>query len=326
MKRVSAIVPTRDRSRQLREALTSIRALEGPDLEIELIVVDNGSRDDTEAVAAELGARFVRVSQRGAAASRNEGMRLATAPYIAFLDDDDLWLSGHIRPHLQMLEEHTEYDAVVGQIVLTDCDLGPQGAPYPTTLPADGNVFASFLHWIPQVGATVARTSVRDTVGNFDPEYEGDEDWDWHLRLALRHQVGFVASPSMLFRQRALGATADQHWIRLRNMRRVFLNNVRRAGSKGPGWSSAVRLFLHQNGQFCAYFEQHAQALAKSGRFQASRRAYRRAILSSPAHAIAHLANPAQFQVGRSILAHWLGELITSPARSLNRAHPRSSE
>src|SRR5947209_8097109 len=89
--RVSVIVPTKDRSGLLRQALASVRALEGPDLAIELIVADNGSTDDTAAVAHEFGARLVRTLTPGAAAARNAGLRVATGEYLAFLDDDDVW-------------------------------------------------------------------------------------------------------------------------------------------------------------------------------------------------------------------------------------------
>ena len=96
--RVSAIIPTKNRAALLREALTSVRAVEGPDLELEIIVADHGSTDDTESVARAFGARLVREPKPGAAAARNTGMRAATGQYVAFLDDDDLWLADHLRP------------------------------------------------------------------------------------------------------------------------------------------------------------------------------------------------------------------------------------
>ena len=77
--RVSVIVPTKDRCRLLAEALASVRALGGEDLKIELIVADNGSRDDTPSVAARYDATFVQTLVPGAAATRNDQIVLGTA-------------------------------------------------------------------------------------------------------------------------------------------------------------------------------------------------------------------------------------------------------
>ena len=118
--RVSVIIPTLNRSARLREALASVRAVIGPDLELEIIVADNGSTDDTESVVHEFGACLVRTLTAGAAAARNAGLRAATGAYVAFLDDDDVWLPGHLRPHIRLLATHPEFAGAVGQVVNTD--------------------------------------------------------------------------------------------------------------------------------------------------------------------------------------------------------------
>ena len=180
--RVSVIIPTKNRSALLREALASVRALDGPDLELEIIVADNGSSDCTAQVAQDFGARFVQTLAPGAAAVRNAGLRVASGDYLAFLDDDDLWLPGHLRPHLAMLAAQPTYAAVVGQIIAVDAASHPSGAPYPVSLSRDGRVFADFLTYWPQIGATVARRTVLQTVGYFDEPLSGGEEWDWQLR------------------------------------------------------------------------------------------------------------------------------------------------
>src|SRR5438876_10295673 len=93
---VSVVVPTRDRPRLLREALASIRAVEGGDLRLEILVADNGTDHETRLVAEEFGARWLRAERPGASATRNVGLREATGEFIAFLDDDDVWLSDHV--------------------------------------------------------------------------------------------------------------------------------------------------------------------------------------------------------------------------------------
>ena len=78
---VSVVIPTKNRAELLRSALASVRALEGPDLEFEIIVADNGSTDHTAAVASDAGARLVFAATPGAAAARNAGMRQAARPF-----------------------------------------------------------------------------------------------------------------------------------------------------------------------------------------------------------------------------------------------------
>jgi len=93
---ISTIIPTYNRDRLLERAISS--ALDQLDAEDEIIVVDDGSTDDTETVAARYGKRirYIRTSNQGAGAARNRGVREAKNPLIAFLDSDDEWLSGKI--------------------------------------------------------------------------------------------------------------------------------------------------------------------------------------------------------------------------------------
>src|SRR3974390_1990661 len=126
-RKVSVIVPTCGRPTLLREALASIRVLEGSDLFFEVLVGDNGVAPETPTIAEEFGAIYLKVSARGVSAARNAGLRVATGEYLAFLDDDDVWLPGSIRPHMAHLEAHPSLDAVIGQVISTDPHLVPSG-------------------------------------------------------------------------------------------------------------------------------------------------------------------------------------------------------
>ncbi len=88
---VSVIIPTYNRCAMVREAIASVLAQR--DVNFELIVVDDGSTDGTSEMLAGLDGIIVeRTAHRGPAAARNRGVARATAPLIAFLDSDDLWV------------------------------------------------------------------------------------------------------------------------------------------------------------------------------------------------------------------------------------------
>jgi glycosyltransferase involved in cell wall biosynthesis len=291
---VSVIVPTRDRPALLAEALASIRALEGPDLGLEIIVGDNGGLPETARTARAYGARHIVVNRAGAGAARNVALQAATGEYVAFLDDDDLWTAGHLRPQLALLAARPELGAAVGQVVLTDEQRLRTSDPWPLMLSENGDTFEAFLREYPQIGATVARIGIRETVGLFDESLLGDQDWDWHLRLALRHRVGFVPVVGVLFRQRPAGSFDDLTWQRLGYMSRVFFTNLLRSGRQRPPLAQAARWYGHHRWSYYAYFRASAARHRAAGDRGATRRALIRAFVASPVHATRDLSRSSE--------------------------------
>lgn len=276
---VSVVVPTLNRAPLLREALASIRALEGSDLQFEILVADNGSVDETHAVADEFEARWLSVATRGAAAARNAGLEAATGEFIAFLDDDDAWYPGHVRPQVALLRARQEFGGAVGQAVLVDGDLRRTWGPFPYDLPDDGRLFRHFLRDYPQIGATVIRRSVIPSVGTFRESLIGDQDWEWHLRLARCTNLGFVPVECVAFRQRALGTQDDLQWRRLRYMHAVMLRQVGPALREGIWPHTFARIYVSHMGRYFRYF-----------RDSPTPRSTLRATVASPPHALVGLA------------------------------------
>jgi hypothetical protein len=149
-----------------------------------------------------------------------------------------------------MLAARRELYGLLGQAQLADATLAPFGNPWPVTLPTDGRCYMSLARDMPQIGATVVRASVRATVGLFDETLMSDQDWDWHLRLAARHQIGFVQVPCVLLRQRPPATTDDLYWKRLATMRRIFWHNVRRAGKRRPPAPFIAQAYARHSGMF----------------------------------------------------------------------------
>lgn len=267
-RRVSVVVPTRNRADKLRRALTSIRAVEGADLDLEIIVGDNGDCAETPVVAAEFNAIHVRATVPGASAARNAAMARATGDYIAFLDDDDAWLPGHIRPHLEMLDQRPGLDGVIAQMRFADEDLHPLPAgEWPDRHPGEGDdlVRRMLSGYFPQIGTAVVRASVRNASGDFDPALIGGEDLDWLMRLSGRHALGFVQTPCILFSQRKIGDYDALNCLRIRYDRKVFR---RHAHKHWRVWRSPREYMQAYSGtlrHFFTYFSQVALMAAQNG-------------------------------------------------------------
>jgi glycosyltransferase involved in cell wall biosynthesis len=254
-KMVSVVVPTRDRPELLREALESIRALERDGVSFEIIVGDNGTSKETRQIVEAFKAVYLHTSKQGSAAARNIAMRAATADYLAFLDDDDLWTSNHIHEHLKLLVANPDIDMVVGQIINTDAQRCSIYGPWPKRVPEGRQLIRLMLSgYFPQIGATVVRTRVREAIGFFNEELIGGQDWDWQLRVARTHRVGFVEHPCVLFRQRAAGTYDELQLKRITFARRIFFSH---ALPEWRLWESPLafaRSYFGVMEQFLTYF------------------------------------------------------------------------
>lgn len=281
---LSVVIPTRDRGPLLRQALQSVVAIRDTGVDMEIVLVD-ASVDPTiaAAIAEEFGARVLRLEGGGASASRNAGLLDAAGQFLLFLDDDDVVLPAHVRPHLELLQTRPELGAVFGQIRLADSALDWTSAPYPAPEEV-GDVFAYLLARPQQIGSWVIRTSVRDTVGLLDVDLLAGEDWDWELRLALRHEVAFLPVPCLLFRQRPEGTSDRLNRERHGYVRKVFWRNARRAGPRRPPLPSLLGMFARHCGLTAAHFLISTRRHALAGDMQAARFAFRGAVASSPPH------------------------------------------
>jgi glycosyltransferase involved in cell wall biosynthesis len=264
------IVPTNNRPVLLRQTLESIRALEGPDLVFEILIGDNGNAPQTPVVAAEFGCVYFKTDKPGAGPARNLGLRAATSDYIAFSDDDDIWLPENIRPHLALLDARPELDAVIGKLIYTDENLKPLTGPMPAKSPGEGDdmLRAMLGEWFPQVGTTVMRMSARDRVGLFDEIYIHGEDVDWFLRLARQRHVGFIDTACLLFRGRPFGTLDQLNRDRAKAGRRVFLQH---AIPEWRIWRSAnefLRGYRARLTYFYAYFSEAAKTRAKAKQYR----------------------------------------------------------
>jgi glycosyltransferase involved in cell wall biosynthesis len=172
---ISVIIPCYNMGRFLPEAVESILAQAHRNWEV--IVVDDGSTDDTEAVVRglPLPVRYLRQENRGPAAARNRGLEAASADLIAFLDTDDCWAPAKTELQLPHLAAGTPYELVVGyQQFFRDKPGEPEGSRNYEYLPP----FFVFLF-----GCGLYRRTVFEKVGLPDEAMRFSEDTDWFFRV-----------------------------------------------------------------------------------------------------------------------------------------------
>jgi glycosyltransferase involved in cell wall biosynthesis len=189
---VDFIVPVYNGAEFLGEALESVLAQEYEPLRI--IVIDDGSTDDSAAVAeAYPEVLVIRQMNQGPATARNAGLAAAEAPYIALHDADDLLPPNKLRIQIGYLEEHPEAACVLGRQRWIDP---------PPWLPRD--MLYGELGGIPLPSA-VFRTAVLSELGGFDPSFRTGEDVDLLFRLREADH-GIVVLPDVLLYRRYHGS------------------------------------------------------------------------------------------------------------------------
>lgn len=194
MRTISVIIPTFNRAAEVCNAIDSALA----QTPLEVIVVDDGSTDDTLDVLARYGDRIrvVRQANQGVAGARNAGMGVARGELLAFLDSDDVFFPRKLELQAACFDADPEVGLVhcgvdfEGTGVALD---GMEGWVAEFMLRLDRRVIVS------QSSAVMVPRSVAEEVGGFDARMRASEDWDFCYRVARRHRVGFV--PAALVRQ-----------------------------------------------------------------------------------------------------------------------------
>jgi glycosyltransferase involved in cell wall biosynthesis len=211
MPQVSVVIPSYNAARFLPLAIESILTQSVPPHEV--IIVDDGSTDDTSAVLAALDAASVRVihqPNRGPAAARNTGIAAATGDLVALLDADDIALPQRLAIQIAALGKDPDLALVSSGYEWID-EAGQQ-LPWPyhswRHYP-DLNQLRTWLFDCPIVpSATMLRRSAWSSVGGFSEHLIGPEDWEFWMRLALSGQR-MAWNPEVLCHYRRVSASVS---------------------------------------------------------------------------------------------------------------------
>jgi glycosyltransferase involved in cell wall biosynthesis len=221
---VSVVIATYNRARLLPETIESVFAQRFRDFE--LIVVDDGSTDETRQVLARYGDRLRYFSQnnRGPSAARNLGVREARAPWIAIQDSDDLCAPNHLETLHAYVEDHGD----CGMVFANGAYLGGPAHNRKTIIPADKSrrlalngirLTDIFEKSIVRLQAALIAKASYDAVGGHDESLRISMDLDLAFRLLGRFPVAYLDEVVFYYRKHGDNISANQELRLLENIR-----------------------------------------------------------------------------------------------------------
>jgi glycosyltransferase involved in cell wall biosynthesis len=223
---VSVIIPTYNRGWILSEAVDSVLAQDFDDFE--LIVVDDGSADNTREILACYHSDIIVLSQnnRGVSAARNRGISKARAPLIAFLDSDDLWQPHKLSRQVEFFNVHP--DALICQTEEIWVRNGVRVNPKKRHQKFSGMIFEpSLALCLVSPSAVMIRKKLFDTVGLFDERLPACEDYDLWLRVSSRYPVHLLDDPLIIKRgghEDQLSKAAGLDKYRIQSLQKIIDN------------------------------------------------------------------------------------------------------
>jgi glycosyltransferase involved in cell wall biosynthesis len=261
---VSVVVPSYNSARVVGQTLDSAFAQTYPRLEI--IVVDDGSTDDTEEAVRPYRDRvvYVRQENRGLAAARNAGMARATGELVAWLDSDDLWNPEKVAVQVDVLQRHPEcvlvgsdfsafddagyfdrshardYYAAIGRTPGGLAGLFPHreeletagrphlGSGLPDRLVVYSGEIRRRLAWgnVLHPPTVMFRRDAAARSGTLDASFRRDADWEYLLRLSAQGAVAFVDHPLMRYRYSPAQMSSDRHLAEIALSRLLVLDSL----------------------------------------------------------------------------------------------------
>jgi glycosyltransferase involved in cell wall biosynthesis len=210
--KISVIIPTYNRAAFLSEAIQSVldqdyfEAGTSPPL-FELWVIDDGSIDQTKEIVRSFG-KMIKYSyqeHKGISAARNQGLRISSGDFIAYLDSDDLWLKNKIRAQMSFMEAYPK--AMVCYTEEIWVRNGVSVNPRKKHKKYSGWIFDRVLPLcLLSLSSAMFRRGLFEKVGYFDQDLPACEDYDLGIRTACRYPIHLIEQPLIIKR----GGHADQ--------------------------------------------------------------------------------------------------------------------
>jgi glycosyltransferase involved in cell wall biosynthesis len=228
---VDVIIPAYNAERYIADTMASVFAQTRPPAR--MIVVNDGSTDGTERIvqrvinshAGPVRTQLLNKKNGGQSTARNMGIEQSTAPFLAFLDADDLWQPRKLERQMELFALDT---ADLGLVYCWHGTMDEHGKEFPPPIPGEmpqGKIFdrmlmANLIN--ASASAAVVRRECFTRLGLFDEALRGTEDWDMWIRIADQYRVDRVLEPLVLIRQHAASTQADEFTM-LRGMVALYV-------------------------------------------------------------------------------------------------------
>jgi glycosyltransferase involved in cell wall biosynthesis len=235
MPAVSVIIPTYNSAGYLKDAVDSVLAQTFKDFEV--LIIDDGSTDDTEAVMRnyEAPVRYIRQENRGVSEARNRGIEESRGRWVAFLDADDTWYPHKLERQTAALRSSSEARVCYSAFMTVRSDLAPIGLRRSNRqqsalddLLMRGNVVGSIC-------TVLAEKSLFEVAGRFDPSLSQCADWDMWVRLAALTEFLYVDEALVTYRQHATNMSRNASLLEIDSLR------VLEKGFAMPGIGESLR-------------------------------------------------------------------------------------
>lgn len=222
MSKVSIVIPAYNAMMHLRDAIDS--ALSQTHQDIEVIVIDDSSTDETPAILASYGDRIIshRQPNGGVAAARNCGAQLATGDWLAFLDADDVWTPEKLEAQLAITTTAVSYTnrfnfGARGDLPVDQSEVTPL---------LSGDIFVPLMlrgNFVTTSSVMIRRTLFH-ALGGFAAQPRVCEDWDLWLRVAADHEFCVVTAPVVGYRFTATSLSTN--YRAMSDARRQVISNA----------------------------------------------------------------------------------------------------
>lgn len=213
MEKISVIIPSYNRANLIERSVRSV--LNQTYKNIEVIVVDDGSKDNTEEIVKSINderLRYYKQENGGAAKARNNGVSLATGEYIAFHDSDDVWREDKLMKQMSFLKENPIYGMVYCNFMFHKMDGSSNIIPRDINVigELDGDIFFTLLI-NNTVGAPtmLMKKELFEELGGFDTSLRCLEDWDFAIRFSENYYIGYVDEVLMDAYQQSDGVSSN---------------------------------------------------------------------------------------------------------------------
>ncbi|MGL4609385.1 MAG: glycosyltransferase family 2 protein [Trueperaceae bacterium] len=252
---VSVVIPAYNAAKYLGAAIESLQAQTYQNLH--MIIVNDGSKDDTAAVADCLAAQDKRIevihkANAGVSAARNDAMRVVKGDLMCFLDSDDTYLPEKVAKQVKFLQDHPELALVYCGNYIGDENLKIVEEPSPNRPPVPFKEAFLYRCWFSPI-APMLRTSLMKKVGFFDANLHGGEDWDYWIRCLEHTDFGYIPEPLGIYRRHPTQSHHNQAMMRrdgFKLIQKHYAKDARlyRLAAGGRHWTFAKRY---------RYFRQH---------------------------------------------------------------------